>query len=699
MAGISKEKSVKKRKWTVALAGNPNVGKSTVFNALTGMKQHTGNWPGKTVSNATGTFFYGGEEYTLVDVPGAYSLLASSAEEEIARDYICFGDADCICVVVDATCLERNLNLVLQILEVTSCVVVCVNLMDEAAKKGIRIDLLGLQSKLGVPVIGMTARKGIGLKELKMALEDICVRQTKIKGYRPEYPSAMQQAVECVTKTLQAVYGTKRLSAHWLALRLFDMDEALHSRICEYLREDPLRHAAILSAFNAGIKTMASFMPLRETIAASTMQEAEHLYRQYVQVSSKEYDRKDRWLDRLFTSRITGIPAMLLLLALILWITIVGANYPSAWLSTLFGKVGSWLSSSVMALHSPAWLHDLLIEGVYGTVSWVVSVMLPPMAIFFPLFTLLEDVGYLPRVAFNLDRCFRCAGAHGKQVLSMCMGLGCNACGVMGCRIIESPKERLIAILTNSLVPCNGKFPALITLIGLFFVGKSTGGKNDFAAALTMLGVLTLAVGMTLLISKVLSLVLKGERSSSFVLELPPYRMPQVGKVLVRSIFDRTLFVLGRAVSVAVPAGILIWLVANVYVGGQSLLAHCANALDPLGKFFGMDGMILLAFALGFPANEIVIPILIMGYMNAGTLSEVGNVQALVAILQQNGWTFITVLCTAIFMLFHFPCGTTCSTVYKETKSLRWTAAAFVIPLLAGLSICAIIANFAKIIG
>ncbi|STA91569.1 ferrous iron transport protein B [Clostridium cochlearium] len=333
-------------------------------------------------------------------------------------------------------------------------------------------------------------------------------------------------------------------------------------------------------------------------------------------------------------------------------------------------------------------LHGPLILGVYRTLGWVISVMLPPMAIFFPLFTLLEDLGYLPRVAFNLDNFFKKACAHGKQALTMCMGFGCNAAGVIGCRIIDSPRERLIAIITNTFVPCNGRFPILISITMIFIASNFSGSFNGVIAALTVTLIIILGIIATLLSSKLLSkTLLKGE-PSSFTLELPPYRKPKVGQILIRSILDRTLFVLGRAIVVAAPAGLILWFFANTYVGDNSILQICANFLNPFAKAIGMDGYILLAFILGLPANEIVIPIIIMSYMSAGALIEFQNLSTLRDLLIANGWTIVTAINVMIFTLMHFPCGTTLLTIRKETGSFKWTLVSFLLPTLFGIVVC-----------
>lgn len=606
----------------IALAGNPNVGKSTVFNGLTGLNQHTGNWPGKTVTNAQGKFTYKGNTFVIVDIPGTYSLLATSKEEEIARDYICSGEPDVTIIVTDATCLERNLNLVLQILEVTKNIIVCVNLLDEAKKKKIHIDLGSLSKLLGVPVIGTIARSKKSLDKLKDQI----------------YESALNIPEEQISHT--------------------------------YLTDET---------------------------AEEIIKKSKEIYQQCVSIEDINYNHIDRKIDRIVTSKLLGIPLMIGLLSVIFWITIVGANYPSEVLSNFFFTIEKKLLNICDLLNMPYWMSGALVLGVYKTLTWVVSVMLPPMAIFFPLFTLLEDSGYLPRIAFNMDKFFRKASAHGKQALTMCMGFGCNACGIIGCRIIDSPRERLIAILTNNFVPCNGRFPTLIAIITMFFVTSNTGFVQTISATFLLTAVILLGIFLTLLISKILSNTILRGIPSSFALELPPYRKPQFGSVIIRSILDRTLFVLGRAVIVAAPAGLIIWILANVFIGNASLLAHCTNFLDPMAQLLGIDGVILMALILGFPANEIVFPIIIMSYMATGNISEFDSLDQLRQLLVDNGWTWLTAVCTMLLCLLHFPCGTTCLTIKKETQSLRWTLLAFAIPTAVGFTICFVVASISKL--
>lgn len=686
----------------IALAGNPNVGKSTVFNSLTGMRQHTGNWPGKTVGSAQGRCEHRGRGYVLVDLPGTYSLMAHSAEEEVARDFLCFGGADGAVVVCDATCLERNLNLVLQTLELEPRTVVCVNLMDEAAKKGIRVNLEQLSERLGLPVVGTCAGKGQGLAELLDAAENIMSAEQPPTPIQVQYPGPIETAVERLLPLIEERTAGK-LPSRWTALRLLEGEPGLLAKLEETLgirlTEDEKLSAALTETWVWLEKRGVSRENLGDRLAAGLVMTAEAVCTGVVTCTQEDYARRDRRLDRIFTSRATGIPVMLALLAGVFWLTIQGANYPSQLLSDGLFWLQDRLTDLFTYWNAPEWLHGALVLGVYRVLAWVVSVMLPPMAIFFPIFTLLEDFGYLPRVAFVLDHAFQKARACGKQALTMAMGFGCNAAGVVGCRIIDSPRERLIAMLTNSFVPCNGRFPTLIAIITMFFVGTGGGPGRALLSALLLTGVIVLGVLLTFQVSRLLSAtVLKGV-PSSFTLELPPYRRPRVGQVIVRSVLDRTLFVLGRAVMIAAPAGLLIWVLANVQVGGISILAHCTGFLDPLGRALGMDGVILAAFILGFPANEIVIPIMLMAYLATGSLTGYESLDALRTLLTDQGWTWLTAVCTMLFSLVHWPCSTTCMTMRKESGSWKWTLLGFALPTAIGMALCFLVAATARLLG
>ncbi|MBR5094759.1 MAG: ferrous iron transport protein B [Oscillospiraceae bacterium] len=631
---------------SVALAGAPNVGKSTLFNRLTGMRQHTGNWVGKTVELARGRC----GQYRLTDLPGTFSLSPCSGEEQVARDFLRAGEAEAVVVVCDAGCLERDLMLALECRELCPRVLLCVNLLDEAERRGIRVDCAALSDALGMPAIGIVARRRESRGQVLAALDALLAGPVS-PGPRWAYPAALEAALA----RLEPLAAGTALPGRYLCLRLLER---------EALAAAGLGGEALSDAVTAARARDAG----RACAAAVT--------------GGAGYSARDLRIDRALTGRWLAFPALGLMLLGLLELTIHAANVPAELLSRAFAAFGELLERLFAALDAPGWLQGLLLDGAYGSLSLVVSVMLPPLLIFFPLFALLEDLGVLPRVAYVLDRPFRACGSCGKQSLCMMMGLGCNAVGVTGARIVGSRRERLLAQLTNAITPCNGRFPLILALLGAFFGGAD----RALLLALVLLGSLGMSLAATALLSRTL---LRG-RPSPLVLELPPYRRPQLGKLLARSLLDRTGRVLGRAAAVSAPAGAILWILAQVPVGDGSLLTACAGALDGPMVPFGLDGAIALAFLLGLPANETVLPILLAVYGLAGEAAG-GSLPALGAALTVQGWTPRTAVCVLIFTLLHWPCSTTLLTIRRETGSWRWTALSAALPTALGLALCALV--------
>lgn len=677
-----------------AFAGNPNVGKSSVFNILTGMHQHTGNWSGKTVGNTVGKTDLYGKKCLLADLPGAYSLEPESFEEEAARDFIVFCKPELLVYVCGALSLERNLIMLMQISEFCDNIILCVNMTDELAAQHKKIDIDFLEKTTGIRTVALSAKKKRGIAELKKAIANSIGNKT-MSPRKLLYDETTEDMIEELLPQTEKLQCAEDISVRAATIRFLCNDMSFITALKEIYPSD---EAQIINIENSVNKLLnKNNFNLREAVSDTLADRACRIVSECISETSYDskvkgnkskhtLDSKYKSADSILTGKFLAYPVMLLLLILIFWITISAANAPSETLNNMFSYFEPYVLSFLTSLGIPSAITEMLVFGVYRVVTWIIAVMLPPMAIFFPMFTLLEDSGYLPRIAFNLDRTFCSCGACGKQALTMCMGFGCNAVGVSGCRIIGSERERLIAILTNSFSPCNGRFPILIAIIAMF-----AGNIPDIGRSFILTAMIAFSIFMSLAVSKILSSTILKGKSSSFILELPPYRIPQIGSVIVRSLIDRTFFVLLRAVTVAAPCGLIIWILANITVGETTLLLSVSEFLNPIAAPFGLDGVILFAFILGLPANEIVIPIIMMSYLASGSLAEYESISALKTIFADNGWTIKTAVCTCAFTLMHWPCATTLMTVARETKSIKTTILSFIIPTVSGLCVCLVL--------
>lgn len=680
-----------KDKNVVCLVGNPNTGKSSVFNSLTGLHQHTGNWSGKTVVNAYGEYNHENINYGIIDLPGIYSIFSYSQEEEVSREFICFGYYNVLVIVCDMTCIERNLNIFFQVLEMNSNVILCLNLYDEARDKNIFIDVEKLEKTLGVPVVVTSVKENLGIDKLKDKISDVIDGKYKFNIFKLNYNSDIEEKLLEIESELGFLTTFK--NKRWISLRILDSYEEFFDFMKKYLSDEEFGGILLLRKKYGNVNNDK----IRETIVEEIYKNCKEIKKNHVYQKGDKHLR-DRKIDDIVTSKKYGVPIMLGILSIILFITIYFSNIPSSILSNIFNFLELKLSLVLNYFGFPIFLHDILVYGVFRVTGWVISVMLPPMAIFFPMFTFLEDLGYLPRVAFNMDHLFKKSGCHGKQCLTMCMGFGCNCAGIIGTRIIESKRERLIAIITNNFVPCNGRFPTIIVLSSIFFSVTTSGIFNSFITALTVTIIVIIGICVTLLISYILSKTLLRGEPSSFTLELPPYRKPKLKTILYTSLIDRTIFVLGRAIMVAAPFGVIIWILGNIFINDVSIINHLIYFLNPIGKLIGIDGAILSSFILGLPANEIVMPILLMSYLSTGTLVDFDTVNSLGEILRNNGWTIVTAINTMLFSLLHFPCSTALWTIKKETGNIKWTIISFLLPTCVAFVVCFFVNIILKIL-
>jgi len=643
----------------ILLCGNPNVGKSSIFNALTHSHEHTGNWTGKTVELASKKII--GTNYTLIDLPGIYSLSSLSEEEVVAKNTLLFEDYNKIIYVVDASNLEKNLNLFFQILQINRNIILCINMIDELDNKNIKLDIDKLSNLLEVKIVKCSTYTGAGIEELKKSLDEdvFCT-------YNYYYSYNIEKNIKEISNILPKGFNNR-----YISISVLEKDKRLIEDIKDKYGINIDNKEINDFLMNINSENVSDNISLKINTLCKIITK---------EVYKKNNNKSKNLLDKLFSNKISTIMIMILIMFGIFFITIVLANYPSDLLSNLFVKIENYLYDFCLKINVPKIIYEPLLFGIYRVVTFIISVMFPPLVIFFVLFTYAEETGILPRIAFNFDKICSTCGCHGKQTLTMCSGFGCNACAVVGSRIIDSRRDKIIAILTNSFIPCNGRFPMIIAIITMFLAQNN----NKLLVSLYLCVFVLFAIIISFLTSFILSKTILKGYPGFFVLELPEYKKVKLTKVLKNSFVYKSLSILKKAIIVSIPAGLIIWLFTNISINGNSLFMIISNYIDPFAKLIGLDGVILLSFFLALPANEIVLPITIMGYLGNSNVSLISDYLSIKNILLSNGWTIVTAVSTILFSIMHFPCGTTLSTIKSEIGT-KWMIYSFLIPFIIGI--------------
>ncbi len=654
----------------ILLSGYPNTGKTTIFNLLTKKYKYTNNLCGRKLNTKIGKI-KNNKEYIIVDLPGVYSLLSMNDEEVLTRDTILFDNAYKNVIVVDSCFLERNLNLVLQMLEINKKIILCLNFIDELDSKNIEIDKEKLSTLLDLPVIMCSAKNKIGIDDL---INNFDVE--KSSSYSINYGKKVEEILNKFIPLigLDAIYN---INKRFIALKLLEGDKSIVKSI--YIRYG----VDILSKEVNEFLRDINFEEMRRIIAIEVNNESKRISLEVIKYLNKDINQTSRKIDKIITSKRWGIPLFLLIFTIILYLTIVLTSYFSQFLNFIFHFIENKLYEIFIYLKVVKYIYNPLLFSIFKSVGYIISIMLLPMVIFFALFSLGEECGFLSRIAFNFDKMFKCFKSHGKHALTTCMGFGCNACSVIQTRMIDSPRDKIIAAITNNFIPCSGKLPMLISIITIFFVSEK---NSNILVALILITLMTFGILISLIVSKILATTLLKGVTSYFTLELSPYRKPNIINVIKRSVMDKTFFILKRVIKVALLGGLVIWLFANINISNLSLLNHISNFLDPFAKLIGLDGFILFAFILALPATEMVLPLILMGYLSTKTTNEISNIIELKKVLVNNGWDIIKAISVCLFSLMHFPCMTTLITIKKEI-GLKWSIISFIIPTAIGISI------------